>query len=171
MKQKFYFCYLAFRRRNIKFYRQIDDISYMSSCYWSQISLRNLPEICSIPEKFTISKFFKIISTEFTSTLSKTRFSYGFQICLQYSSLVLIPNCFFGRGSFCSSLSAKFDVDLQKIFAFFFESKETTPFSFNPFHATDLFWYPLETSENLWFSDVFRGYQKRSVVWNELMIF
>ena len=30
----------------------------------------------------------------------------------------------------------------------------------NPFHATDLFRYPLKT----WLSDVFRGYQKRSVV-------
>ena len=39
----------------------------------------------------------------------------------------------------------------------------------NPFHATDLFWYPLKTSENLWFSDVFRGYQKRSVAWNGLI--
>ena len=38
----------------------------------------------------------------------------------------------------------------------------------NPFHATDLFWYPLKTSENLWFSDVFRRYQKRSVAWNGL---
>ena len=38
----------------------------------------------------------------------------------------------------------------------------------NPFHATDLFWYPLKTSENLCFSDVFRGYQKRSVAWNGL---
>ena len=36
----------------------------------------------------------------------------------------------------------------------------------NPFHATDLFWYPLKTSENQRFSDVFRGYQKRSVAWN-----
>ena len=35
-----------------------------------------------------------------------------------------------------------------------------------PFHATDLFWYPLKTSENFWFFDVFRGYQKRSVAWN-----
>ena len=41
----------------------------------------------------------------------------------------------------------------------------------NPFHATDLFWYPLKILENLWFSDVFRGYQKRSVAWNELNIF
>ena len=39
----------------------------------------------------------------------------------------------------------------------------------NPFHATDLFWYPLKTSENLWFSDVFRGYQKKSVAWNGLI--
>ena len=42
---------------------------------------------------------------------------------------------------------------------------------FNPFHATDLFWCPLKTSENLWFSDVFRGYQKRSVAWNGLIVF
>ena len=38
----------------------------------------------------------------------------------------------------------------------------------NPFHATKLFWYPLKTSENQRFSDVFRGYQKRSVAWNGL---
>ena len=37
---------------------------------------------------------------------------------------------------------------------------------FNPFHTTDLFWYPLETSINWRFSDIFRGYQKRSVAWN-----
>ena len=35
--------------------------------------------------------------------------------------------------------------------------------SFNPFHATNLFLYPLKTSENLRFSDVFRGYRKRPV--------
>ena len=39
---------------------------------------------------------------------------------------------------------------------------------FNRFHATDLFWYPLKTSENLWFSAVFRGYQKRLVARNGL---
>ena len=27
----------------------------------------------------------------------------------------------------------------------------------NPYYATGLFPYPLKTSENLWFSDVFRG--------------
>ena len=44
---------------------------------------------------------------------------------------------------------------------------------FSTFHATDLFWYSLKTSENFWFADVFRGYQKRSVAWNGLtrMIF
>ena len=36
----------------------------------------------------------------------------------------------------------------------------------NLFHATGLFPYPLKTSENLWFSDVFRGYRKRLVAWN-----
>ena len=39
----------------------------------------------------------------------------------------------------------------------------------NPFHATGFFWYPLKTSENLWFSDVFRGYRKRPVAWNGLI--
>ena len=42
---------------------------------------------------------------------------------------------------------------------------------FKPFHATDLFWYPLKTSENLWFSDVFRGYQKRPASGNGLISF
>ena len=30
----------------------------------------------------------------------------------------------------------------------------------NPFQANVPFLYPLKTSENLWFSDVFRGYRK-----------
>ena len=41
----------------------------------------------------------------------------------------------------------------------------------NPFHSTDPFWYLLKTSENLWFSDDFRGYLKRSVAWNGLTVF
>ena len=32
----------------------------------------------------------------------------------------------------------------------------------NPFHVTGSFLYPLKTSENIWFSDVFRGYRKTS---------
>ena len=33
----------------------------------------------------------------------------------------------------------------------------------NSFHANGLFRYPLKTSENQRFSDVFKGYQKRPV--------
>ena len=33
--------------------------------------------------------------------------------------------------------------------------------NFNPFHTTSLFIHPLKT-ENLWFSDIFRGYRKSS---------
>ena len=40
----------------------------------------------------------------------------------------------------------------------------------DPFHATGLFIYPLKTSENQRFSDVFRGYRKRPVAWNELQL-
>ena len=36
----------------------------------------------------------------------------------------------------------------------------------NPFHASDLFWYPLKTSANLWFSDVFRGINRNQ--WHEM---
>ena len=39
----------------------------------------------------------------------------------------------------------------------------------NLFHATCLFLYPLKTSENLWFSDVFKGYRKIIVAINRLM--
>ena len=41
-------------------------------------------------------------------------------------------------------------------------------FGFNPFHVTGLLRYPLKTSENQRFSDVFRGYWKRPVAWNGL---
>ena len=37
----------------------------------------------------------------------------------------------------------------------------------NSFHATNLFLYPLKTSENQTFSDVFGGYGKRTVAKNE----
>ena len=38
---------------------------------------------------------------------------------------------------------------------------------FNPFHATSRFLYPLKT-ENLWFSNVVKGYRKRLYAWNGL---
>ena len=41
----------------------------------------------------------------------------------------------------------------------------------NPFHDTGVFLYPMKTSENQRFSDVFRGYRKRLVAWNRLMYF
>ena len=37
------------------------------------------------------------------------------------------------------------------------------------FCATVHFLYPLKTSENLWFSDVFRGYRKKLLTCNGLM--
>ena len=40
----------------------------------------------------------------------------------------------------------------------------------NPFHATRLFRYALKTSENLKFSDVFRGYRNGPVAWNGLIL-
>ena len=54
----------------------------------------------------------------------------------------------------------------QKIETYFtsnHHSKSHNGYSFfNPFHASDLVWYPLKTSENLWFSNVFRGHQEIS---------
>ena len=41
---------------------------------------------------------------------------------------------------------------------------ETEVLILNPFYATGPFLYPMKTSENLWFSDVFEGYRKRLVV-------
>ena len=55
----------------------------------------------------------------------------------------------------------------QKLFAQKFSRIYRTP-AVNPFHATDLFWYPLKTSEYQRVSDVFWGYQKRSVAPNGL---
>ena len=41
----------------------------------------------------------------------------------------------------------------------------------NPFHATSLFYDPLNTLENQMISDVFRGYRKKTVAWDGLTIF
>ena len=41
--------------------------------------------------------------------------------------------------------------------------------TFNPFQANVPFLYPLKTSENLWFSEVFRGYRKGTLAWNGLI--
>ena len=40
--------------------------------------------------------------------------------------------------------------------------------SVNPLHVTGLFLYALKISENIWFSDVFRGYRKKPVTWSGL---
>ena len=54
--------------------------------------------------------------------------------------------------------------ELHKIFYW-----QLYPLSINPFHATDILWYPLKISGNQWLADDFRGYQIRSVAWNGLI--
>ena len=49
----------------------------------------------------------------------------------------------------------KFDYNLTWFTSFLF--------LFNPYHATYLFLYPLQTTENLWLSDVFRRHRRRQV--------
>ena len=49
-------------------------------------------------------------------------------------------------------------------------SSETLLEAFNPFRATGLFLYPLKRLEDLWFSDVLRGYRKRPVALGFLML-
>ena len=46
----------------------------------------------------------------------------------------------------------------------------TVPKVINPFHATVILSYSLKTLKNQSFSDVFRGNNKRLVVWNRLKI-
>ena len=102
----------------------------MNSYYWSDV-FRNLAEIWSIPEALTTSKFFKVFSNDVICTLCKTNSLYLLRICLSYSLVVLIPNLFFGGRRFSSNEPAKFEKNRQKVFAFFFRSKETAPFFFN----------------------------------------
>ena len=49
-------------------------------------------------------------------------------------------------------------------------AKSILSYSMNWNQATNLLLHPLNKSENLWFSDVFRGYRKRPVAWNELKV-
>ena len=40
-----------------------------------------------------------------------------------------------------------------------------------PFHAIGFFLYPLKTSENLWFSNVFKGYRNKPIERNGLTLY
>ena len=42
-------------------------------------------------------------------------------------------------------------------------------FYISSFHANAPFLYPLKTSENIWFSDVFREYRNETLAWNGLI--
>ena len=71
------------------------------------------------------------------------------------------------------------DIDLQSWIYFFscikirnfgiklFATSSLIPLNLiNPFHAVDIFLYPLKIWENQRFFRVFRGYRKRTVPWN-----
>ena len=45
---------------------------------------------------------------------------------------------------------------------------ESTIDTLNPFLVNVLFLHPLKTSENLWFSNIFRGYRNGTLLWNGL---
>ena len=45
-----------------------------------------------------------------------------------------------------------------------------TTISYWPFHATGLFLYPVRITENLWFSNVFRGHRKIPLEWKRMII-
>ena len=62
--------------------------------------------------------------------------------------LKTVSNLFHAAGHFPNGLS------ISNVFIVNFEHM----YLINPFHATDLFLYPLKTSDTLCFSDVFRGY-------------
>ena len=50
-------------------------------------------------------------------------------------------------------------------------SAELLPATFYPFQTNVLFLYPLKMLENLWFSDVFRGYRNKKMAWKGLSFF
>ena len=58
---------------------------------------------------------------------------------------------------------------IDRQFRVFLNGNSSKQCTINPFHANGLFLYPLETLENLWFSDVFRGYRNGPVAYNGLM--
>ena len=62
---------------------------------------------------------------------------------------------------FCSTFKNIFTDQLRWVFELF-------PYSttYNPFHTTDLFWYPLKTLESLSFFNVFRGIKRDH--WHEM---
>ena len=57
-------------------------------------------------------------------------------------------------------------LEIKTFLSEFLFNKVTNLNLINPFHATGFFLYPLKTSENQRFSNVFRGYRKRTMARN-----
>ena len=51
-----------------------------------------------------------------------------------------------------------------------YQTKKLVRLEFNPFQINVSFLYPPKTSENQRFADVFEGYRKGTLAWNELNI-
>ena len=70
---------------------------------------------------------------------------------------------------FCCNLPSEMDYlhGIVISFGVFFGTLIFNYLQINPFNATGLFLYPLKT-ENQRFSNVFKGYIKRLVTWNEI---
>ena len=63
-----------------------------------------------------------------------------------------------------------FEYTPMQIILVFCSYKKVNTTSLEPSHASGFFLYLLRTSENLWFSDVFRGSRKKAVARNGLLL-
>ena len=103
----------------------------------------------------------KILKLKLSFLLIRPRFSQLIkrQSChhIETSQLICRANQFTG---FCMMATLAFNA-LKNLIVHYDKS-------IDPFHTADLFLYPLETSDDQVFSNVFRGYRKRAVASNEL---
>ena len=114
-KKILYFFYLAFRRKSIEFYRQINNTCYMNSYYGSTVFKkfgRNLIYSGGLAN-----------ATDATSNLCKTKSSHILIHLLIMLFRGFDSNFVCWTWNFCSSETATFEKNLQNMFASFFESK------------------------------------------------
>ena len=82
LKQRFYFCYLTFRRKSIKFYRYVDNVSETNSYYCSTI-FKKFGRDLTIPEALATSKFLKsyqlLLHPHWTEQNPHIHFEYAYK--------------------------------------------------------------------------------------------
>ena len=134
--------------------------------FWDSLLVSYSPEVSSHQQMFCRKLFWKICKIH-----GKLLWWGPFLLTLEASLSISLKNRLHRKDFGVSSVRFFRVALLWRASITKWKGLDTGLILVNLHHVTDLFLYPLKTSENQTFSDIFRGYRKSTVTWNRLMTF